>query len=275
MGIGGTGHGPTPSEPTARRRERLAALVADRPFVHVTELSSLFGVSEVTVRSDLRALHRVGAVRRVPGGAVPPVGGTARPAGRGWPPVPSGELAAVAAAAAELVVPGDTVVLDNSPGMPALAAALLGRTALSGVTAVVLGLEAAALLAAGADRYAVLVPGGPVRPGPGAAIDPPAGSVLDDLVADLVFLGADGVDAAAGVTRADLGSAGTGRRVLAAGRRTVVLVGGAGVGRRSTAPVCGLRSVDLCVTGASADPDALRQLRAAGLSLAVAPPAAD
>src|SRR5687768_11475351 len=53
------------------RRELALALVAERGFVRVAELSSAFGVTTVTARADLDALERQGAIRRVHGGAVP------------------------------------------------------------------------------------------------------------------------------------------------------------------------------------------------------------
>ena len=53
------------------RRGLALALVAERGFVRVAELSAAFGVTTVTARADLDALERQGAIRRVHGGAVP------------------------------------------------------------------------------------------------------------------------------------------------------------------------------------------------------------
>ena len=44
------------------RRERMLATIRSRSFARVAELSSEFGISEVTVRSDLDVLERLGAV---------------------------------------------------------------------------------------------------------------------------------------------------------------------------------------------------------------------
>src|SRR4029453_1886098 len=63
----------TTSAPVARprRRELAMALVAERGFVRVAELSTAFGVTTVTARADLDALERRGAIRAVHGGPVP------------------------------------------------------------------------------------------------------------------------------------------------------------------------------------------------------------
>lgn len=52
------------------RLERIVSLVETRGHVEVRELSELFGISEVTVRRDLRRLHAARRLRRTSGGAV-------------------------------------------------------------------------------------------------------------------------------------------------------------------------------------------------------------
>ena len=57
-------------EVPAARREEIAALVAEHGYVRVADLARDFGVSEVSIRSDLTALDGAGLVRRVHGGAL-------------------------------------------------------------------------------------------------------------------------------------------------------------------------------------------------------------
>ena len=56
--------------PAEVRQERIAKVVTEFGFVRVRELSDRFGVSEVTLRSDLDTLERRGVLRRVHGGAM-------------------------------------------------------------------------------------------------------------------------------------------------------------------------------------------------------------
>src|SRR5919109_4809179 len=101
---------------TAERRERILGLVHERGDARVSELRELFGVSEVTVRSDLAALASQGLVVRTHGGAALPDRG-----------MKSLELtfaarearnvdlkARIGLAAAGLVQSGQSVVLDAS-----------------------------------------------------------------------------------------------------------------------------------------------------------------
>ena len=57
--------------PTALRRRQMLATVKSRSFMRVSELGDMFGISTVTVRSDLEALAREGQVQRIRGGAIP------------------------------------------------------------------------------------------------------------------------------------------------------------------------------------------------------------
>ena len=49
----------------------MLAVIRESDFVRVGELSERFGISEVTVRSDLDALAGRGEVHRIRGGAIP------------------------------------------------------------------------------------------------------------------------------------------------------------------------------------------------------------
>lgn len=51
------------------RKDAIASLIRVRGTVSVAELVSIFGVSSVTVRRDLRDLHVAGVIHRFHGGA--------------------------------------------------------------------------------------------------------------------------------------------------------------------------------------------------------------
>ena len=57
----------------------MKTLVGEREFARVADLSDMFGVSEVTVRSDLDVLASRGLVRSVRGGAMPRTAPAERP----------------------------------------------------------------------------------------------------------------------------------------------------------------------------------------------------
>ena len=178
-----------PSVSQDERLQQTLQLLETRDSVHVTELAELFGVSEVTVRSDLSELARQGLVARVRGGV--------RPLQRG-----QSELGfdlrlrlevdrkqAIARAAAAMVGDGEAVALDASTTAYYLALELRTKRELVVVTN---GMLVAASLA-DAPGVTVLVTGGLLRLS--------AMSLVGDLGADLLratrinkgFLGARGL----------------------------------------------------------------------------------
>src|ERR1700750_2810493 len=108
----------------AQRRQQVLRAVRGGT-TQVTELAAAFGVSEMTVRRDLRDLESEGKLVRVHGGAVSVTTqpsfaeiGVERPAVK----------EAIGAAAAALVDDGQTIVLDIGTTTLALARHLRGRT---------------------------------------------------------------------------------------------------------------------------------------------------
>src|SRR3954462_15984173 len=94
-----------------RRQANLARLTSDGKVV-ASELVNSLGVSEDTVRRDLKELDSQGLVRRVHGGALPPTP-TINPRFVERRKVDHAQKAAIGAAAAGLVRPGDVVLLSG------------------------------------------------------------------------------------------------------------------------------------------------------------------
>ena len=132
-----------PPVPASLRRERMLAEIKEREFVRVGELSSRFGVSEVTVRGDLDSLAARGKVHRVRGGAIP------RSITRQEQPFEdsissfAAEKVAIAQAAAALLEDGETVLVDVGTTAAATARAIAEREELSDVVVFTNGLKTA------------------------------------------------------------------------------------------------------------------------------------
>jgi DeoR family transcriptional regulator, fructose operon transcriptional repressor len=95
-----------------QRKKEIIRMIEEKGFVEVSEMSRLFEVSEVTIRSDLRELEQMGGIERKYGGAVLKEAETV--------PFPrsnqllSDRKRSIAAAAASLVRDGDSIFLDSS-----------------------------------------------------------------------------------------------------------------------------------------------------------------
>jgi len=247
------------------RRDRMRVLIEERAFARVAELSREFGVSAVTVRSDLDALEAEGGIRRIRGGAMP--FDTARLRERSFEEaaVEAAEAKArIAAAAVDLLESGMSLLLDVGTTAAAVARELLRRDGLRELTVITNGLSIALLLEAAIPRLQVVVTGGTLRPLQHSLVAPLADQVLGRVRADLALIGCNGVAAEAGVTNINLPEAEVKAAMIAAAARTVVIADGSKIGRVQLGRVADASAIDILITDPTAPAAALAELRSLG-----------
>jgi DeoR family transcriptional regulator of aga operon len=242
------------------RRELLAAMVADRGFVRVSDASDELGVSVVTVRSDLSALEASGVLQRVHGGAVS-LGGAEVPVERALQSS-ADEKDAIARAAAAMVHSGESVLLDVGSTTAAVARALVSREDLRDLTVITNGLTIALELEPAIPRFRVVVTGGTLRPLQHSLVAPLAAVLLDHVHADIAFIGCNGVHADEGVTNVNLPEAEIKKAMVDAATRVVAVADGSKIGLVKLGRIAPLSAFDDVITGSSADAAALADLLA-------------
>lgn len=243
------------------RRKQILALIKDKDFVRVSDTSTLFGVSEVTIRSDLDVLAQRGQIRRVRGGAmsrlIPP---PERSFEEGLS-AHAREKAAIARAAAGLVSTGETIILDVGTTTTAVAQALRERESVDNLVVFTNSLNIALDLEPAIPRFTVVVMGGTLRPTAHSLYDPLGEMTLERINAHTVFLGCNGVDLDRGITNTNLPEASTKRRILRAARRRVVVADSSKIGAVALAHLCDIDEIDLLITDAGVNPTFLAALR--------------
>src|SRR4051794_49457 len=169
------------------RRRRIVELVQERTFCSVAELSELLGVSDMTVRRDLRRLHVVGLLRSVHGGAsapAPVIGDFEQRDGRNMD-----QKLAIARRAAALVKPHAVVAFDAGTTTPEIARELPAGLPLSAVTH---SLPVMAALA-GRPNVQLIGLGGLFHNETRAFAGPATLTELQQMRVQLVFLGASSI----------------------------------------------------------------------------------
>lgn len=232
--------------------------------MEVAELAALLAASEVTIRRDLDQLALTGVLRRVHGGAV-----STLLRGEGQPyamrePDAAAVKARMAAAAQALLVQGEAVVLDSGTTGEAVARALRPRR----LTVMPFSIQAIAALA-GAPEITLHLPGGTVRPEEGSVVGPLAESALRDLRFDTAIISCCAASAGDGLLAYDLQDAAVKRGMIASSRRVIAVAEGAKFRRSAMAVICALDTLDVLITDAAAPPEALEELRAAGVEVIV------
>jgi DeoR/GlpR family transcriptional regulator of sugar metabolism len=246
--------------PAQRRDWLLDRLRTDGRLV-ARDLAVELGVSEDSVRRDLRELAAAGLCQRVYGGALPMSPAVADYATR--QDVETDSKRRVAAAAAALAVPGSTVILDGGTTTLAVTEALPRDLH---ATVVTHSPTIAAALADHADVEVFLLGGRLFRHSMvtcGAA----AVEAAQAVTADVFLLGVTGVHHEAGLTTGDADEAAMKRALSRRAAETYVLASAEKVGAASRFLVLPLAAVSGVVTDAAPDDPAVRQLVAAGARL--------
>lgn len=249
----------------------MQTLIEEREFMRVGDLSEIFGISEVTVRSDLDLLASSTIIQRVHGGAMLDRG-QAQPEqsfeqSAGTSPE---EKAAIGAAAASMVSSGESLIIDVGTTATAVARALGQRSELADITVFTNGLTIATELEPEIPRVTVVLTGGTLRPRQHSLIDPYAETILDRINVTTAFIGCNGLHPHEGLTNINLPEAAMKTRMVKAAQRVVVIAGGSKLGKISLGRFADINDIDLLITGASAPPQLLAQLTDLGIATVVA-----
>ena len=239
------------------RHNRIVEQVRGAGRVLVAELAERFDVTPETIRRDLTALDRCGALRKVHGGAIPapalPETGVAQ-----REQVNTSAKQSIARAALERLgpEPGTTVLVDAGTTTGALARLLPTDRELTIITNSVL--TAASLAAVGHTRVRIL--GGQLRGLTQAAVGSEAVEALSALRVDVALLGANGVSAAHGLSTPDPDEATVKRAMVRSARQVVALVDSTKIGQEHLVSFATLADVDLLVTDVELPPALTEQL---------------
>jgi DeoR/GlpR family transcriptional regulator of sugar metabolism len=252
-----------------RRLKVLERLEADQA-VEVSSLAREFGVSEMTIRRDLRRLDRDGFVRRTYGGATTRV---VRAAGA-FEVTQSArmlhhaqEKRRIAMRAAELTAGARVMFVGVGSTVEQFA-----RLAAPGGDLLVItpSLVVASLL--GTRRVQVIMAGGMVRQDELSCVGPAAVELVQRYNTDIAVIGAAGVSARRGVTDLDDQEAGVIRAALERTERIVVLADGSKFGDVALSTVVPIKQVSVIVTDRSADPVEVDRIEREGVEVILADP---
>jgi DeoR/GlpR family transcriptional regulator of sugar metabolism len=229
------------------RRRALLDAMQRAGEIQVRQLAVDLGCSEMTIRRDLDALERGGAVRRVHGGAV------RANLRRDEPPYALRALAApdakqrIGRAAAEMIADGETVILGGGTTALAVARALRGRP----ITVLSLGLRAQQELGDD-DAVRLIAAGGDVRPGELSVTGDLAEVAFERLRFDTFVLGCCGLDVRDGITTHVPADARVQRAALRSARRTIIIADESKLGLVTFGHVCDVGEIERLVTDAGA-----------------------
>jgi DeoR/GlpR family transcriptional regulator of sugar metabolism len=245
----------------AQRRDLLLDRLRTDGRVVAKDLAVELGIAEDSIRRDLRELAAAGLCQRVYGGALPVSPAVADYATRGT--LARDSKSRVAAAAARLVRPGSTLLLDGGTTALAVTAALPRDLAATVVT------HSPTIAAALVEHptVEVFVLGGRLFKHSAVTCGAAAVEAAALVTADLFLVGVTGVHHEAGLTTGDPDEAAMKRTLAGRAADTWVLASSEKIGAASPFTVLAMEAVTGIITDATADAPVLEHLRSTGVSV--------
>ncbi|MBN9027323.1 MAG: DeoR/GlpR transcriptional regulator [Rhizobiales bacterium] len=243
---------------TDERHEQIRQELADKGRVLAADLAGRFGVSEDTIRRDLRELAKAGECRRVYGGALAPAPDGGPLAAR----LREGRdaKARLGEVAAGLVGTAQTIFIDAGSTNVAIARALpIDRkfTVVTNSPAIVMALESHT------NCTRVLL-GGVFDPDKGACLGAQTLRDVQQVFADLLILGSCGLSPLGGVTAFDWDEAEIKRAMIRQSRQVILAATNEKLGTVAPFRVCEMSDVNQLVLEASASPADVRAVGETG-----------
>lgn len=248
----------------AERRDYLLGLLAREGKIVAKNVAAGLGISEDSVRRDLRDLATEGLCQKVYGGALPvsPATGdyTARQA-----VAPEGKQK-IASVAAGLVRPDSALILDGGTTALAVTRELPRDLACTVIT------HSPTIAAALLDHHEaeVLMLGGRIFKHSAVACGAAAVESAQHVSADLCLLGVTGVHPEAGLTTGDVEEAAMKRALAARAAETYILASSEKIGTASRYRVLSWEQVNGLITDADPRDAVIDQLTALGLEILAA-----
>ncbi|WP_318365913.1 DeoR family transcriptional regulator [Enterobacter sp.] len=254
---------------TSERREQIIQLLRQHGSVQVNDLSTLFGVSTVTIRNDLTFLEKQGIAVRAYGGALICEGGVsvAEPSVEDKSSLNTAVKRNIAKVAADLITPGLRVILDSGTTTWEIARLMRHH---QNVIVMTNGMNVAnALLEA--EGVELLMTGGHLRRQSLSFYGDQAEQSLQNYHFDLLFLGSDAFDVERGVSTHNEDEARINRRMCEVAERIIVVTDSSKFDRSSLHKIIDTQRIHMIITDEGIPADSLNSLRKSGIEVVLVP----
>jgi DeoR family transcriptional regulator, aga operon transcriptional repressor len=253
---------------TSDRRQKTVTMIQDRGSVQVLSLSAQFGVSTQTIRKDLLYLEGLGVATRCYGGAISAqaVGIVAETAVEAKRTLRASDKERIGRAAAALVKPGESIILDSGTTTVQIARFLPDR---EDIVVVTNDAEVLAQLMT-KEHIQIVVLGGALRRKNMAFYGAQTEAALESLHVDKLFLGVDGLDLGKGITTHFESEAILNRKMARVAAQVIAVTDSSKVGRVCLHRIIGIDDVNILMTDANVPDDFTKACEAVACEVMVA-----
>ena len=239
------------------RKEKILELLNENGQVKVSELSRMFGTSDITIRSDLSDMEEMGLLFRVHGGAINSYKSYCDMDFQQRLASNLKGKQAIAQRAADMVQEHYTVMLNSGTTTLSVFRALPTNLKLNIVTnSITIALEAS-----GIPNFNVILLGGFVNPKYQFIYGDDAATQLKNYHADLLFLSVDGVSADSGFTTYYDREAEIARLMLAQSKTRVIVADSSKLGKTAFVNIAEPSHNDFLITDGADSQEDIHKLK--------------
>jgi DeoR family transcriptional regulator, aga operon transcriptional repressor len=249
------------------RRQKIQEIIEQNGRITVEGIVAKFEVSAVTARADLDVLSERGDLIRSHGGAVRQLNPAVDYPVRFKETIHHAEKVRIGHAAARLVKPHQSIILDSGSTTAQVArhlksARILPLTVITNAMNIVYEL-------AESESISLIMIGGILRPASSSFVGPQAERMLQDLHADHFFLAVDGLHPDEGFSTPDILEAQLNNVMIRVANEVTVVADASKFNRRSLSLIGKIQCAQRIITDSRVDEEIVAKLRAKGLEVIV------
>jgi DeoR family transcriptional regulator, aga operon transcriptional repressor len=247
----------------AQRHKIILGELEKEGFVRVLDLSERLGVSEVTIRKDLKELENRKLLVRSHGsaGLMSPMINDRHIDEK--EKVQVKEKLRIAEAANLLLKKNDRIIIASGTTVLIFAQKISITDPLTVITPSV----KVSLTLCYKPNIEVIQLGGSMRKSSASAIGPYAESLLSEMICNKLFIGVDGIDLEAGLTTSNIAEAHLNQYMLNAAQEVIVLADSSKFGKRGFGKICNFNRIHHIITDTGAPPSTVQIIRDKGIEV--------
>lgn len=248
----------------SERQEQICSLLQEQGDLSVVDLAEHFGVSEMTIRRDLKALAALGLIQREHGRALYPQTSPSQAHFQARLGEAEREKTLIGRLAAELVSEGDSIILDAGTTTLTLAQALTKKCVV-----ITNSLPIAGILGSRSEMT-VLITGGEVRETSKALVGPITRANFTGLNADKLFLATTGASIERGLSTDNMLESEVKQEMLKAAKQVILVAHSGKIGQVYYHTFAHWDKIDMLVTDSRLSDETRQELENLGVKVILA-----
>ncbi len=247
----------------AQRQRLILSELEKAGYVRVQDLSVSLGVSEVTVRKDLKELEDRKLLIRSHGSASPLSSLINDRHIDEKEKVQVNEKMRIAEAASQLLQKNDRIIIASGTTLLAFAQKIDITEPITVITPSV----KISLLLSYKPNVDIIQLGGSMRKSSASVIGPYAETLLGEMMCSKLFIGVDGIDLDFGLTTSNIAEAHLNHYMIAAAQEVIVLADSSKFGKRGFGKICNINQVNKIITDRNAPASFIQVIREKGIEV--------